>query len=137
MEIIEQRTSQLGVDEAQATAGAGLLFKLAKEQLGSGEFAQLRASIPEIDQLIETAPDAGARRRPGGLGGLASAFGGKIDALVNLASLAEGFDDLGLDRGMVARFLPVVLSCVQARGGDGLRDRLAGVLAVADQGQKD
>ena len=136
MEIIEQLTSQLGVDEAQATGGAGLLFKLAKDQLGSGEFARLRAAVPEVDQLIESAPHAGAGRL-GGLGGLASAFGGKIGALVNLASLAEGFDDLGLDSGTVARFLPVVLSWVQARGGDGLRDLLAEVLAVADQGQKD
>jgi hypothetical protein len=133
MKITEQLMNQLGVDEAQATSGAGLLFKLAEEQLSSGEFAQLRAAVPEIDQLIETAPDIGGGRL-GGLGGLASVFGGKIGALGNLASLAEGFDDLGLDSGMVARFLPVVLSCVQARGGDGLRDMLAGVLAVENKG---
>jgi hypothetical protein len=133
MKIIEQLVNQLGVDEAQATGGAGLLFKLAKDQLSSGEFAQLRAAVPEVDQLIEAAPEAGAGPLRG-LGGLASVFGGRIGSLGNLASLAEGFDDLGLGSGMVARFLPVVLSFVQARGGSGLRDMLAGVLAVADQG---
>jgi hypothetical protein len=136
MEIIEQLTRQLGIDEAQASGGAGLLFKLAKDKLGSAEFAQLRAAVPEVDQLIETAPDAGTGRL-GGLGGLASVFGGKIGALGNLASLAEGFGDLGLDSGTVARFLPLVLSWVQARGGDGVRDMLAGVLAVENQGWKD
>ncbi len=133
MEIIEQLVSQLGVDEAQATGAAGLLFKLAKDQLSSGEFGQLRAAVPEIDQLIETAPDVGGERL-GSLGALASAFGGKIGALGNLASLAEGFNDVGLDSGMVAKFLPVVLSFVQSQGGHRLRDVLAGVLGVTDQG---
>ncbi len=132
MEIIEQLMSQLGVDEAQATGGAGLLFKLAKDQLSGDDFSQLRAAIPEVDQLIEAAPDTG-RRLLGGFGGLAAAFGGKVGALGNLASLAEGFRALGLDSGMVPKFLPLVLSFVESQGGDGLRDRLVGVLGVGDQ----
>jgi hypothetical protein len=133
MEIIEQLMSQLGVDEAQAQGGAGLLFKLAKDQLSSGDFGQLSTAIPEVDQLIEAAPDTGGGLL-GGLGGLASAFGGKVGALGNLASLADGFQNLGLDSGMVAKFLPLVLSFVQSQGGDGLRDMLAGVLGVENQG---
>ena len=135
MEIIEQLMSQLGVDEAQAKGGAGLLFRLAKDQLSGGDFSQLSAAIPGVDQLIEAAPDAGGGLL-GGFGGLASAFGGRVGALGNLASLAEGFEALGLDSGMVSRFLPLVLSFVESQGGDRLQEMLAGVLGVADRGEE-
>jgi hypothetical protein len=57
----------------------------------------------------------------GGIGGGA----GQLGALV---SLAGGFKSLNLDSGMVAKFLPIVLSFVQSQGGDGVRDLLAKVL---------
>ena len=36
MELIDQLTSNLGVNETQAKGGAGLLFKLAKDGLSGG-----------------------------------------------------------------------------------------------------
>ena len=82
---------------------------------------------------VPRAPALGYRLSPA-FGGLASAFGGKVGALGNLASLAKGFNDIGLDGGMVAKFFPLVLSFVESRGGKDLRDMLAGVLGVGNQG---
>ena len=117
IELIQQLVAGTGVSEQQAEGGVGLLLGLLKDQLASGDFAKVTDAIPEAEGLIDTAPDSG-----GGLGGLmgsvASSLGGS--ELGNLASLASGFSKLDLDAGMIGKFVPVLLSFLQAKGGDGL-----------------
>ena len=112
MELIDLLTKNLGVSETQAQGGAGLLFKLAKEKLGGADFSKVSASVPGIDNLISTAPASG-----GQLGGLGKMFGGAG----GLASLAGGFKNLGLDSGMVGKFVPIILQFVQSKGGEGVK----------------
>jgi hypothetical protein len=116
MELIQQLVRQLGIQEGQAKGGAGLLFKQAKERLGSDEFSQLVQKVPGAESLINDAPQSGGIM--GAVGSLASKFGGKGNELGNMASLAGGFSKLGLDRGMISKFIPIVLSYVQGKGGN-------------------
>jgi hypothetical protein len=128
MELIQQLTQGLGVDENQAKGGAGLIFKLAQEQLGSGDFAQLAGAVPAVSNLIGEAPAAGGGIA-GALGGLAGAMGGgQAGQLANMAALAGGFSQLGLNPGMVGKFAPIILSFVQNQGGEQMKNLLAGVL---------
>lgn len=122
MELVQMLTSQLGVTEEQAQGGAGLLFKLAKEKLSAGEFSQVADAVPHMEALTSSAPETGGIA--GALGGFASSLGGGAGQLGSLASLAGGFKSLNLDPGMVSKFLPVVLSFVQSRGGDTARAML-------------
>ena len=126
MELIQQLTSNLEVDESQAKGGAGLIFQLAQQQLGDSEFAQVANVVPGISELMGAAPDAG-----GGLasaiGGLAGAFGGG-GKVASIAALAGGFGQLGLNPAMVSQFVPIILSFVQNQGGDGVKEILAQVL---------
>jgi len=126
MELLNMLTSQLNVSEQQASGGAGLLFKLAQEKLGAGEFSQITEAIPGIDRLISSAPDSGGLSSV--LGGLASSFGGGGGQPGNLVSLAGGFSKLNLDADMIAKFVPIVLSFVKSQGGDALEGMLANVL---------
>jgi hypothetical protein len=48
MELIQQLIGNLGINEEQAKGGAGLLFNLAKEKLGAGDFQQLADKIPGV-----------------------------------------------------------------------------------------
>jgi hypothetical protein len=121
MELIDQLTSNLGVNETQAKGGAGLLFKLAKDGLSGGDFSKVSAAVPGIDGLIGAAPGG-----EGALGGLGKVFGG--GGLGSLASLAGGFSNLGLDASMIGKFLPIVLSFVQSKGGDQVKGILEKVL---------
>ena len=84
MELIQQLTQNLGVDESQAKGGAGLIFKMAQEQLGDGEFAQLASAVPAVSNLIGEAP-AGGKGIAGAIGGLAGAMGGGGGQLANMA----------------------------------------------------
>lgn len=126
VELIQQLTQGLGVDENQAKGGAGLIFKMAQEKLAGGDFAQLTSAIPGIDNLIGEAPAAGGGLA-GALGGLAGAMGGG-GQLANMAALAGGFGQLGLNPGMAGQFIPIILSFVQNQGGDQVKELLAGVL---------
>ena len=126
MELIEQLTQNLGIDENQAKGGAGLIFKLAQEKLGDGEFAQLASAIPAVSNLIGEAPQPSSGIA-GAIGGLASALGGG-GQLANMAALAGGFGQLGLNPTIASQFVPIILSFVQSQGGEQVKDILAGVL---------
>jgi hypothetical protein len=120
MELTDLLTKNLGVSQAQANGGAGLLFKQAKEKLGTRDFSKISAVVPGIDSLISVAPASGGSKL-GALGKLASGMGGKASGLGSLANLAGGFSTLGLDNEMIGKFVPVILSFVQGKGSDGTR----------------
>ena len=138
MELIQQLVSSLGVNEDQAKGGAGLLFNLAKDKLGAGDFQQIADKIPGVSDLLGAAPAPSATASAGGgmmgaLGGAAAALGAgglgdKLGGLGDLANLASGFSQLGLSSDMVGKFAPIVLSFVQNQGGDGIKDLLEKVL---------
>ena len=116
MELVEQLVKNLGVSEDAAKGGSGLLFKMAKEKLGSGDFGKVSNALPGIDDLISSAPESGGML--GGIGKLASGLGGGAGQLGDLAGLAGGFSKLGLDSGMIGKFIPIILSFAQSKGGD-------------------
>lgn len=126
MELIQMITGQLGITDEQAKGGSGLLFKMAKEKLGSDEFGQVAKAVPGIEDLISSAPGSGGLS--GIMGGLASSLGGGAGGLGNLAGLAGGFKNLGLDSGMIGKFIPIVMSFVQSKGGDTVRSILEKIL---------
>ena len=64
----------------------------------------------------------------GGIGKLASGLGGGAGQLGNLASLAGGFSNLGMDSGMIGKFIPIILSFAQSKGGDVVKGLLEKVL---------
>ncbi|UCH50718.1 MAG: DUF2780 domain-containing protein [Chloroflexota bacterium] len=116
MELVEQLVKNLGVSEDAAKGGSGLLFNMAKEKLGSGDFSKVASALPGIDDLMKSAPESGGML--GGIGKLASGLGGGAGQLGSLASLAGGFSKLGMDSGMIGQFIPIILSFAQSKGGD-------------------
>jgi hypothetical protein len=116
MELIEQLVKNLGVSEDAAKGGAGLLFQMAKDKLGTGDFSKIAGVVPGISDMMKSAPESGGLL--GGIGKIASGFGGGASQLGNLASLAGGFSKLGLDSGMIGKFIPIILTFVQSKGGD-------------------
>jgi len=126
MELIKMLTDQLGISDEQAEGGAGLLFKMAKEKLGSEEFEQVADHVPEAGNLADTAPGSGLLGST--LGGLASSLSGGKSDLGGLAGLVGGFTKLGLDADMLSKFVPIVLSFVKGKGGDAVGNILSKVL---------
>lgn len=120
MELIEMLTNTLGVKEDAAKGGAGLILGLAKQKLGEKDFSQVSKQIPDINGILNAAPEVGGGML-GSLGKMASGLGGTAGQLGTLASLAGGFSKLGMDSGMIGKFIPIILSFVQSKGGEGVK----------------
>ena len=127
MELIQTLVDQLGVSEDQAKGGTGLLLQLAKSKLDAKEFQQVSTGTPGIDNFVNDAPESHGLM--GSLGDMASSMGDKMGGLGDLASLAGGFSKLGLHKGMIGTFVPIVLSYVQSQGGNTAKELLEKVLS--------
>lgn len=134
-ELIGMLTSQLGVKEEQASGGAGMLFKLAQDQLGSGDWSKVAGALPGVTDLISKAPAAdtagsGASSLMGMAGSAMSALGvgGAAGGLGDLAKMAGAFDSLGLDMGTVMKFAPIVMEFAKKQGGEEIFSLLAKVM---------
>ena len=88
--------------------------------------------VHQLTQQLGIKPEqasGGLGGAPGAGGGmLGGQAGGTVGKLGNLASLAGGFKQLGLDAGMISKFVPIVLNFFQSKGGDAAKGLLAGTL---------
>jgi Protein of unknown function VcgC/VcgE (DUF2780) len=126
MEVLTSLMDNLGVTEEQAKGGAGAIFSMVKDKLGDESFNKIADVIPGMDDILSAAPESGGVS--GLVGGLASKLGGGAEKLGGIASIAGAFKNLGLDADMVGKFAPIILSFVQSKGGDTIKDLLAGAL---------
>ncbi len=134
-ELVSTLVSKLGVNEGQAQGGTGLILNMVKEQLGTQDFSQIAQHIPGVGDLLKAAPaqeDASGGGILGMVGKLAGSLGGGSE-LGQLASLAGGFEKLGIKPEMIAEFLPVIISFVEKKGGSTVADLLKGALGGASK----
>jgi hypothetical protein len=115
---------ELGITEKQATGGAGALFNMAKNSMKKEDFSKVAEAVPSMDKLLDSAPSLA---KIPGAGKLASLVEGGAGKAVGLASLADQFSKLKLDKEMIGKFTPVVLSYVESKGGSTVVDLLKGV----------
>jgi hypothetical protein len=113
-ELVDMLTRNLGIDGKQAEGGAAVLFKAAKDKMGSAEFGQLLGGVPGLSDLMHKAPASGGGGLGGMLGGLASAMGGNA-ALI--ATVVGGFGKLGLKAEDARKFVPVILEFLHSKVG--------------------
>ena len=121
-ELVGQLTKGLSISPAQATGGAGSLFKLAKGRLSPADFGKVSAAVPGMGSFLQAAPSTDSM---GGLSGLAGSLPGNAGGL---ASTAASFQQLGLSPDMAGKFVPILTSFVQSKGGAGAASLLSGAL---------
>jgi Protein of unknown function VcgC/VcgE (DUF2780) len=114
--LIQSLSNNLGVTEKQATGGAGSIFNVAKQKLSADDFAQVAKAVPGIDNMMAAAPKSDGAT--GILGGASSLFGGSAPSVDKVANLSGSFSQLGMNAGMVNKFIPVILDYVKSKGGD-------------------
>ena len=121
-ELVSQLTQQLSITPAQATGGAGALFGLAKSRLSPADFSKVAAAVPGMGSFLKAAPATGSTS---GLSGLTGSLPG---GLGGLASTGEAFHKLGLSPDMAGKFVPILTSFVQSKGGSNVASLLSGAL---------
>lgn len=117
-DLIGLLTSQLGVTQKQASGGAGALFNMAKENLGSTKFSSIEKSVPGISQMMK---DGNIDLGGGGM----SSLSGMASSLEGIAKVNAIFKKLGLKPEMVQKFMPIILEFVKMKGGNDISSLLA------------
>ena len=126
MDLISQLTQNLGVTQDQARVGTGLIMRMAKDNLGATEFGQIVDCVPNAENLIKVAPEVSGTEKA--LSSLSKSSVPGASGVTNMAVLNSGFSKIGLDASMVEKFVPIVLSFVQAKGGNTTRNILEKLL---------
>jgi hypothetical protein len=119
-DLVSALIKELKIDENQATGGAAILFKAARDKMGVADFSKLLAEAQGVDELIAKAPESGGLGKL--FGGLASAVGGGNAAI--FASVLSGFGKLGLNQQHAQAFVPVILGFLRNRIGPAATDKL-------------
>lgn len=101
MDLLQTLISTLNISEAQAKAGLGAILGLAKSKVSTETFTEIGKLIPELAELIKSAPAAG------GLGALGGLLGGH---LAELAKLAGQFKSAGMSQQQMAPFAKVAFT---------------------------
>lgn len=116
--------ARLGVTDAQASGGAALLLKAARDKLGAATFDASIGKLPGMAALLDSAP------RPGGIGklfgGMASAVGGNRAAMI--ATVVSGFGKLGMSTNQAQAFVPVIVEHLRGQLDPAAADRLEQLL---------
>lgn len=126
MKLIPILTQGLGVTESQAKGGAGVIFDYVKQKVSAEDFAQVAKALPGVDSLVDLAPKASDLS--GQIGGLSPTLGGKSDLTGGMAGVAERFGKLGLDAGMVDKYVKIILDFTQSEAGSAVTNIIKGAL---------
>ncbi len=110
--LIGKLTSQLGVSNEQALGGTAALFELAKNKLSADDFSSVTSALPGVGSM---------------LGKLPTKSSDSANNEQGMAGVANKFSKLGMDTGMLGKFVPVVLDYAKSSGGDKIKDLLQGV----------
>lgn len=126
--LIGLLTSQLGVTNNQAEAGAGAIFQSAKSGLNESDFGTIAKAVPEVYSLMNAAPKK-EETISKSIGGLTSALGTSTDKLEGAAGLLSSFNKLDMGDDMVGKFTTVILDYVKQKGGEHAMNLLKGALS--------
>lgn len=126
MQLIPLLTNNLGVTEPQAKGGAGAIFDYVKQKVSAEDFAKVTSALPGVDSLLEFAPKTS--NLPPQVGGLSPLLGGKSDLSGGMAALTESFAKLGLDAGMLDKYVKTILDFTQSEAGKAVTNIIKGAL---------
>jgi hypothetical protein len=104
--------SSLGVSQTQAIGGASAILGKAASNMSSSDVSALSSKIPSISSML-----TGSSQTSNMLGALASS-----------TSLSSQFSALGMDSGMVAQFIPVILEFINSNAGSSLMQSVQNAL---------
>lgn len=116
MDIVKIVAEKTGVTEDQARGGLGLLLNLLKSQLDEATYSKVIGFIPGSAEMLAAAPEAG---------GIMGAIGGMIGGDTGeMAKVAQGFSDLGIDATKIPQFMGVVADTASENGATEISDAI-------------
>lgn len=120
-DLVSLLTDELDISSSKARGGAGAVFAYAKDNLDDYDFTKIAEGIPDMDSLLDAAPEADRDSR---LGRMSNRLNDFDSSMGGLAKLADSFDQLNIDPEMISDFLPVVYDYVGSASGERAKELL-------------
>jgi len=126
-ELINQLTTQLGIDPAAANQAVGMVLALLKTEGGNDLFEKLSASIPGAQASANAAPTPNEISEGGLLGSVMGMLGGSAGKGLSLVAALKA---LGIDQQQLAPFANIVLDFIKRKAGSDVVDQLLAKLPI-------
>jgi hypothetical protein len=122
--VVSLLSDELDISSSKARGGAGAIFAYARDNLDDYDFDKIAEGIPDMDSLLDAAPETDRDSR---LGRMSDRLNDFDDSMGGLAGLADSFDELNMDRETISDFLPVVYDYVEDVSGERAMEMLQGL----------
>lgn len=103
--MLEALTENLGVSSEQAEGGLASIMNYVKNNVSSESFGDLSASLPGLDQVLNSVPDIKELGSSDGISKLLSKASEYSDSLKGINELKQQFEALGLKPEMITDFI--------------------------------
>lgn len=102
--LVKAVQENLGITEAQAEQGIASILNFLKTTAESQQFAELKASLPGVDQVLASVPDVSEMQAEGALGSLLQKAAEYSESLKAVSDLQKQFEAAGLKPEMIQDF---------------------------------
>ena len=119
-DVINNLTTQLGIDQNQAECGVGILLNYARETLPGGDFTK-------VEEAFGGSAGTFISKAPTGTGVTTGGTGGTTGEVGNAGYVTGGFQTLNIDPSTIVRFIPIVVDYVKSKGGDTVAGTFQGI----------
>lgn len=128
--LLNMLTTQLGINDQQATNGISSLMNLVKQHLTTTDYTRLLAGAPDLATLSNSVSPPQIQSGFSQLLNYAGTLLGENSGLNDLIQLTQSFTQLGLSADMVGKFFKIALDYVQGTGGIELMNLLASAVKL-------
>jgi Protein of unknown function VcgC/VcgE (DUF2780) len=113
--VVSLIADELDISLTKAKGGAGAIFAYVKDNLDEDDFADIAEAVPDMDSILDAAPEVDRDSR---LGRASDRLRDFDSSMGGGAGLAASFDALNMDPEMVTEFLPIIYDYVESHAGE-------------------
>jgi len=125
-QIIQAIAAKIGIPEAVARQGVGILLNFIKQKTANTQFEQFAALLPGAGSVMASAPTPGSNTG-GGLGGLISAAGGLLGGQAgDIAKVLGSLQSIGIPANQAGPFANAFVDQAKQTVGNDKVDQLLG-----------
>ena len=132
-DIVSDLAAKSGISPEQAKKGLGAVLSFVKESLPEGTFAQVRAAVPDSDQIMAAAGPH--EESSGGILGTIKDAASKLFGGGGAAALLSKLSSLGISAEQAKGFLPQVMEFFKSKLPDSVVKQISGLLPIPQETQ--
>ncbi len=126
--MVSSVSQQLGISQQQAEAGIASILNFLQATAQSEEFAQLKANLPGIDQVLNAVPDVSQVEAEGVLGSLLQKASEYSESVKAASDLKKQFEAIGLEPSLIQDMVKSAENYLNTPEGQAAKQQLSDLI---------